>query len=394
MKKPMKHLKMAAAGALALTLAVGGVVAVNDHHAKAAALPDEATAGTTAVESSGASTSDRSFRGGMKGFLGLVGIQDEVAALLSLDEAALREKLQTQTLAAVAEAQGVARADLTAKLTTWIQAEIDAAAADSPLQAIDAAKAAEQLLDRTGAFFGGKGVHRGGKGMMPSVASELQELLGMSDSELQTALREGKTLAVIAGEQGVDVQKLIDAQVTAMTEQIDAALAAGKLTQTEYDARKATLADQATKLVNGELDGKASFGKGGMKLATNDEELATLLGLTTEALQTALDAGKTLAAIAGDQGVDVQAVIDLQAKRMTAKLDEALAAGAITQAQYDARKADIVDRATDMVNNGWTRGARGHGGHGGRGFGGGMKPGAAAPSDATDAAATTTGASA
>jgi hypothetical protein len=180
---------------------------------------------------------------------------------------------------------------LTAKLTTWIQAEIDAADADSPLQAIDAAKAAEQQLDRTGSFFGGRGVHRGGKGMMPSVTSELQELLGMSDSELQAALREGKTLAVIAGE----------------------------------------------------------------------------------------------------QGVDVQAVIDLQAKRMTTKLDEALAAGTITQEQYDARKADIVERATDMVNNGQTHGGRGHGG---RGFGGGMKPGAAAPSDASDAAATTTGVSA
>ncbi len=283
---------MMTASALAFSLAIGGIAFVN-LQAEAAALPDDSAAGTSVAESSSA-TADRPLRGGARGFFGLGAIQDDLATYLSLDAATLQEKLQTQTLAAVAEAQGISQADLTAKLTALIEAAIAAADADSPLQALDAAKAAEQLLDRTGAFFGGKGGIRGGggKGWAVADATELQTLLGMTEAELQAALREGKTFAVIAGE----------------------------------------------------------------------------------------------------QGVDVQAVIDLQAKRMTEKLDDALAAGTITQEQYDARKADIVDRATDMVNNGWSRGERGPGGHGGRGFGfgGDNEPGAAAPAAPTDAAASAT----
>ncbi|TLS50623.1 hypothetical protein FE782_19880 [Paenibacillus antri] len=278
----MNRMKMMTASALAFSLAIGGIAFAN-LQAEAAALPDDSAAAASVAESTSA-TGDRAFRGGARGFFGLDAIQDDLATYLSLDAATLREKLQTQTLAAIAEAQGISRADLTAKLTALIESAIAEADADSPLQALDAAKAAEQLLDRTDAFFGGKEGHRGGggKGWMSSVTSELQSLLGLTESELQAALREGKTLADIAGE----------------------------------------------------------------------------------------------------QGVDVQAVIDLQAKRMTEKLDGALAAGTITQDQYDARKAEIVDRATDMVNNGWSRGDRGPDGHGGRGFGGGMKQGATAPSDA------------
>ncbi|MNI87034.1 hypothetical protein D3C73_1441860 [compost metagenome] len=52
-------------------------------------------------------------------------------------------------------------------------------------------------------------------------------------------------------------------QVKALTTELDARLADGKLTQEQYDKCKANLTDRVTKLVNGELGPKgAPGGKG------------------------------------------------------------------------------------------------------------------------------------
>lgn len=53
------------------------------------------------------------------------------------------------------------------------------------------------------------------------------DALGISEDELKAALRDGKSIADVAEEQGVDVQTVIDALVTAATErlaEIEAAL--------------------------------------------------------------------------------------------------------------------------------------------------------------------------
>ncbi|GAB2697607.1 hypothetical protein ACFQWB_05155 [Paenibacillus thermoaerophilus] len=80
------------------------------------------------------------------------------------------------------------------------------------------------------------------------------------------------------------------------------------------------------------------------------EELLTLLGVTKEELKEALQSGKTLAALAEEKGVGTQAVVDLLAKEAVAKLDEKLAAGKLTQEQYDKRKAELIEHITKRVN--------------------------------------------
>lgn len=99
-------------------------------------------------------------------------------------------------------------------------------------------------------------------------------------------------------------------------------------------------------------------GRGGMHL----EMAAETLGLTTDELKTELQAGKSLATIAEDQGVDKQELIDALVAAGEARLDEAM--------------ASLPDRVAEMVERTMPAGGPegrgdhgpGEGRHGGRGL--------------------------
>jgi hypothetical protein len=84
--------------------------------------------------------------------------------------------------------------------------------------------------------------------------------LGVSESELETQLGQGKTLAQIAKDRGKSVDGLIDALVAAAEKKIDAAVADGKLTKAQGADVKSGLRDRMTRVVNGEDFGFRHFG--------------------------------------------------------------------------------------------------------------------------------------
>jgi hypothetical protein len=89
--------------------------------------------------------------------------------------------------------------------------------------------------------------------------------LGLSQSELESRLADGKTLAEIAKDRGKSVDGLIDALVKTAGKQIDAAVDSGKLTKSQADDLKSGLHDRMTRLVNGDLrfrHGQALFAPG------------------------------------------------------------------------------------------------------------------------------------
>jgi hypothetical protein len=115
----------------------------------------------------------------------------------------------------------------------------------------------------------------------------------------------------------------------------------------------------------------AHDGRGPTKSLAN---VATVLKLTEAELKAQLDSGKSLAAVASDQNVSVQLVIDAVVTEMKAHIAEEVASGELTQAQADAKLAEVTVRATDMVNGirpagmgEGKHGGKGHGGRGGRG---------------------------
>jgi hypothetical protein len=82
--------------------------------------------------------------------------------------------------------------------------------------------------------------------------STVAESLGIEEDELRSELADGKTIAEIAEEQGVDVQDVVDAIVAAHQERLDEAVADGDLTQEQADEILAGAEERATSFVNGE----------------------------------------------------------------------------------------------------------------------------------------------
>jgi len=92
--------------------------------------------------------------------------------------------------------------------------------------------------------------------------------------------------------------------------------------------------------------------------------IAAQLGVTEDDLRAALRGGQTIAEIAGDQGVDVQAVIDSVVAAERGHLDDRLAAGGLSRSEADRLLAAVEQRATAFVNG---TGQSFHGGRAGHG---------------------------
>lgn len=91
---------------------------------------------------------------------------------------------------------------------------------------------------------GGHGCHRG-PGLQAAATA-----LNMSVEDLRTQLRDGKTIAAVAKDKGVDAQKVIDAMVADATQRIDQAVKDGKLTAEQAGRKKENLAARITRMVN------------------------------------------------------------------------------------------------------------------------------------------------
>lgn len=74
--------------------------------------------------------------------------------------------------------------------------------------------------------------------------------LGVSTEDLRTALADGKSIADVAADQGVDVQTVIDALVAEASSHLDQAVTDGKLTAEEAATRKTEITEKITELVN------------------------------------------------------------------------------------------------------------------------------------------------
>ncbi|WP_138493186.1 hypothetical protein [Paenibacillus pinistramenti] len=222
------------------------------------------------------------------------------------------------------------------------------AAAASTTSGTQASTAAHDNSD----FGKGKDGARGGFFKLDQAG--LASLLGLSEDDLKTAQQDGKSLAAIASEQDVDVQDVIDWVEAQLTSNLKQQLTDGKITQTQYDDQAADLAARAEDFVNNTFTGKDGQGMGGQHggFAMMDQSgLASLLGLSEDDLKTAQQDGKSLAAIASEQGVDEQDVIDWTEAQLTSNLKQQLTDGKITQTQYDDQAANLATRAEDFVNN-------------------------------------------
>lgn len=156
----------------------------------------------------------------------------------------------------------------------------------------------------------------GGRGLGQTELEAAAKVLGMTADEVSTALQGGKTLADLATAANVDI-KDVQAAISAahaveMRAQIAQAVTDGKMTQEKAD----WLLEGLDK---GFLDGPGfGLGFGGPggghgQMPLNDAAIAAaakVLGMTTDEVSAALDAGTTLEELATQAGVDFQTVMD------------------------------------------------------------------------------------
>src|SRR5262249_42414647 len=153
---------------------------------------------------------------------------DAAAKALGISTDELKADLQSgKTIAQVAHDKGV-------DVNVVIDAMVGAAQAELRDHVTDLVNNGRAKHDHRGP---------GGKGHDLDAAAQA---LGMSTDDLLAQLKTGKSVAQVAGDKGVDVNKVIDAIVNATSAEIDAAVAAGKLTQAEADQHKADLKAHVT----------------------------------------------------------------------------------------------------------------------------------------------------
>jgi gas vesicle protein len=167
---------------------------------------------------------------------------------------------------------------------------------------------------------------------------------------------------------GVQPDQLSGALKKAIENQIDAAVAAGRLTKPQGDELK-----QRIESNNFPLFGPLPLGFGfrhgffGHHAFPGLDGAASYLGLTDAQLDAKLDAGKTLAQVAKDQGKSVDGLVAALKADLKQKLDRAVAAKQITKAQEDQALKDADRRLTNLVNGKFMRPPRPEGWFGHRG---------------------------
>lgn len=152
---------------------------------------------------------------------------------------------------------------------------------------------------------------------------------------------------------GVAPAKLREALETAMANRIDAAVAAGELTEEQGDAIKERIQSDELPLL-GTRPGHA-FGYHGPGLhhgpfGAKLDAAADYLGLTEAELRTQLESGKLLAEIAKAEGKPVDGLVDALVAGAKEKLDAAVEAGRLTRAQADEMIAGLEARLTELVS--------------------------------------------
>jgi hypothetical protein len=217
-----------------------------------------------------------------------------------------------------------------------------------------------------GRMFGMGGRWGGPENSLVAVAAEK---LGMTRDELLTELQAGKSIAEVAAEKNVAVDTIVEAVLAPRTERINELVANGQLTQEQADTMLAQMKANVTTQINtqglpqgrgggfggagvcdhpgmGMLGGRG----GGNSLVT---VAAEKLGLTRAELITELQAGKSIAEVAGEKNVAVDTIVEAILAPRTQRLNDLVSAGQLTQAEVDTRLANLRVDLIDWLNQSW-----------------------------------------
>jgi hypothetical protein len=160
-------------------------------------------------------------------------------------------KEESQAVVADAAKQlGIEPAKLSAALQKALEDRVDAAVAAGRLSKAEGDELKTRIESGELPLLFAGGPHGGFHHPGPSL-DVVATYLGLTDDELRTELRSGKTLAQIATAHGKTAEGLVQALLDAKKKTLDAAVSAGRLTQADEDSLLAGLKQRITDFVNG-----------------------------------------------------------------------------------------------------------------------------------------------
>jgi polyhydroxyalkanoate synthesis regulator phasin len=145
---------------------------------------------------------------------------------------------------------------------------------------------------------------------------------------------------------GVEPEELSAALEDAIAARIDAAVAAGELTQEQADRIKERLEQGGLPLFG---PGFGPDGPMGMHVRHGLDAAATYLGLSEEELRESLRSGETLAEIATELDKTVEGLTQAMVDAATADLEQAVADGRLTEEQKQEILEDLPERIAAIV---------------------------------------------
>jgi len=193
--------------------------------------------------------------------LGAIAVVGVVAAQEPTDGwQAWASSFPQQMKEAVASALGISVEEYDAALTTAREQVLERAVSEGHLPQ----EKADWMRERADQGFGfgpgmkGRGVWGPGKGWVDSESSPVAvaaDALGMTADELWAELKDGKSIADVANERGIDPQAVADAVGAGFAERLDQAVADGKITQEQADQKLSWMEERAL-----DLDSTFPFG--------------------------------------------------------------------------------------------------------------------------------------
>ena len=151
---------------------------------------------------------------------------------------------------------------------------------------------------------------------------------------------------------GIEPSRLSAALKQALKNRVDAAVEDGRLTEEQgVELKERIDAGEVPFFGVGRSFHKHFHGPFHAKL----EAAAEYLGMTQAQLEDALEDGKTLAQVAKDKGKAVDGLVDALVEGAEQKLQDAVEAGRLTEAEKSEMLDGLRDRITDLVNGRFPR---------------------------------------
>jgi hypothetical protein len=176
-----------------------------------------------------------------------------IANYLGLTQDELRTQLESgKTLAQIASAQGKSVSGLEDVIYADAKTHLDQAVANGKLTADEEQTMLAELKSHLDDIVNSTGPHITVKGVGGGPFGEAAAAyLGLTPAELRAQLESGKTLAQVAADQGKSVEGLKAAIIAGAKTELDAAVAAGKITAAQEQQMLADLQSHIDDVVNG-----------------------------------------------------------------------------------------------------------------------------------------------